>query len=88
MVSPSLLAQRVMSPPLLPTATLLACVMSPEALNSKAALARLLLTLAFKLILPPYKLMGPAIRMGLAMVKSATLDDLPHVKPEMVLAKV
>ena len=87
-MSPSLLAHKVMSPPLLLTATLLACVMLPDALNNRIAFAKLLLTLAFKLRLPPYKLMGPAILKGLATVKSATFVDLPQMKPEMVLAKV
>jgi hypothetical protein len=57
-------------------------------LNNKGAVAKLLLTLAFNPMLPPYKLMGPAIWMGLANVKSATFDDLPHVNPEIVLANV
>ena len=63
-------------------------VMLPEALNNSAASAKLLVTLAFKWMLPPYKLMGPAMLNGLATVKSATLEDLPHVKPEMLLANV
>jgi hypothetical protein len=62
--------------------------MWPEALNNKGAVAKLLLTLAFNPMLPPYKLMGPAIWMGLATLKSATLADLPHVNPLIVLAKV
>ncbi len=77
-----------MSPPWLLTATLLAWVMLPDALNNTAALVKLLLTLALMLMWPPYNPIGPAMLIGLAMVKSATLDDLPHVKPEMVLANV